>query len=125
MLTDAAVIFAIGHVAGIVQFVFDAPVISVVGEQLMFVGYRVRKAGDSADHLDAFFIVDHAGTSNFEHLFGEGKIDLCATKRSRNEAARIVTSVRFFNRAMGCGKKSARRGPRQSVCADPSDYLLP
>lgn len=38
MLSYPAVIFAISDIARVVQFVLDAPVIAVVGEQLMFVG---------------------------------------------------------------------------------------
>ena len=100
MLADSTVIFAIGDVARIVEFVFYAPVIPVVGEQLMLVGQSGRKAGDYADDFLAGFALYGARALEHENLRGEGKVDLYGTGGGNENAADIEATVGFFNRAM-------------------------
>ena len=125
MLAYPAVVFAISGVAWKVKFVFNAPVVSVVGEQLMLVGQSDPKAGDSADNFNAFFAVHDTGASDFEDLCGEGKVDLHSRKGHGDYAARRMPPVGFFNGVMGRGKKCARKRRLQSAGASSVGCLSP
>lgn len=101
MLADAAVIFAVGGVAGQVEFVFDTPVFAVECEQAVLIGFFGGQAGDAADDIDGGFCSFGAGSADFEYLPGEGEVDPAGGDGGGDNAAVGCPPAGFIGGAMG------------------------
>ena len=72
--SNAALIFAEGHVANVVQAVLDAPVTAIVGQQLFRIGLRSGQRGDAVNDFRGPFplaglrVGQEAGAGDAEDL---------------------------------------------------------
>jgi hypothetical protein len=56
-------VFVEGGIADVMRFVFDAPVTSIVGQQLLCVGLLAAKVGDAVDDFGGRFFQTSGGVS--------------------------------------------------------------
>lgn len=106
-LADATFVLVVGFVSGVVEFVFDSPMFTVVPHELVSSRMFLVQAGDSTDDFLRALVVDLSGTPEQEDLGGERKIDFRPGDFCSQDAVALQPPVGFIVRAMGRGKKGA------------------
>ena len=86
--TNAAAVFAEGHVAGVVQAVFDGPVIAGPLKQFLGVGFDAGQAGDAVNRLGCRLALCRPCPHQPKHLadFGPG-VEVVVEPDHRREGA--------------------------------------
>ena len=113
---DAGAVLIEGHVADIVEAVFNAPMATARIEQALRISTLGFETGNPIDGFGGEFVADQVRrfTANGANLFGVGEVDISIQVRAGPYVADLQPSISFIDRRVLRGEKtpvSDRRYP--------------